>query len=210
MSEYDSLTDFAGITESRADELRALGIQKPEHITYTDADTLATVDGLSGPLAKRVHSMAIEEFGEPDEQQPTEAEDDVIKELYFCDETPRETEPKEYRIMIGPDMSPDADEEGWAIYRTAEEMYMPNDTELYIFKSGSVVSVGRQTFRLHLAQIVGDYVDKSEFPGRFIDFPEEYSGALLPKVDYVSDEELNAVLSSVTVDQLIGEQMPVR
>lgn len=120
-----------------------------------------------------------------------------IHRMYLADEAPRETELSDYRIMIGPDIEGDDE---WCVYRCTEDgTSIPENTQLYVFKTGNVVSFGGKPFQVHLAQLVQpEDVEQENYDGTFVDFPESLTGGSWPERTPISDEELQQFLVSVS------------
>lgn len=125
------------------------------------------------------------------------SEEPKIHRMYLADESPAETELRDYRIMIGPDIEGDDE---WCVYRCTEDATtIPEGTQLYVFREGDVVSFGGKPFQVHLAQLVQpEDVDRENFDGTYVEFPESLTGGSWPKRTPISDEELDQFLVSVS------------
>ncbi|WP_253737032.1 hypothetical protein [Halohasta salina] len=124
---------------------------------------------------------------------------DDVDTYYLADETPWNTELREYRLLIGP--ATETDDE-WTVYRcTDDDTEIPPQTELLVFQEGRVVPNDGSPFRLHLAQLVlGDRVDKEGLDGYFVEFPAELAGEPYSERGPVDDDELRRFLRSVPGD----------
>lgn len=100
----------------------------------------------------------------------------------------------EYRLMLGPDIKNDE----WSVYDCTEQTYVPEDSHLYIFEVGDIVSVNGAV-QTCLAQILPEEdVDRDEYDGTFIEFPDHLTGETIPKMTAVSEEELKMFYLSVS------------
>lgn len=123
-----------------------------------------------------------------------------VDTFYLADETPWNTELRDYRLLIGP--STGATGEEWAVYRcTDADTEIPPRTELLVFQEGRVVPNDGSPFRLHLAQLVlGDRVDRESVDGYFVEFPESLAGEPISDRGPVDDEELRRFVRSIPGD----------
>lgn len=190
------LTDLPGIGDEEVRSLKFAGLPTVEHVAAADEGQLASVDGISSSLAKRLVeateevsiSSEVEYAVDPD--YDFETEPGGYRRFFCVDSAPYEKDSiLDFQLILEP--KPDA----WKMVYSKEPIEMLDDVYIWVLEEGDVIYVSEKGYQVILCALVkAEDIDPEADP--VFPFPNELSGTPLPAGSSFPEDDLkNLALS---------------
>ena len=150
-------------------------------------------------------NMGIFDFLRSDEstsQERIESDQPIrVQKVYFTDMEPDAKDSiLDFDLIFGPH----GEGEGFGLYRTNDSFHFEgkSDWKIIVYETGDAVQIGDGWAQAHLGRIGTSYHVQPEHHNKFevLDMPNKFVGKSIPERSLWSDEQLQAILLSLSFD----------